>query len=88
MIQHDGMWWPDADKRARQIITGDCERDVGFILPYIEGRECIVQAGGNVGVYALALAFTSSASSRLSPTLRTTPVWTRTLRRGTGWGGW
>lgn len=56
MIQHDGMWWPDADKRARQIITGDCERDVGFILPYIEGRECIVQAGGNVGVYALALA--------------------------------
>ena len=56
MIQRDGMWWPDSDVRARPIITGDCERDVGFIMPYIEGRDCIVQAGGNVGVYPLALA--------------------------------
>lgn len=56
MIQHDGMWWPDGDKRARPIIVGDCGRDVRFVLDYVKGRDCIVQAGGNVGVYALALA--------------------------------
>jgi FkbM family methyltransferase len=34
----------------------DCDPDISALLPFIDGRACIVQAGGNVGVYPSALA--------------------------------
>lgn len=54
--QIDGWWWPDADKRARGVILRDVLTDVPRVLKHVRGRTCVVQAGGNVGVYALALA--------------------------------
>jgi FkbM family methyltransferase len=54
--QIDGWWWPDADRRARPVVLRDVLTDVPRVLSHVEGRTCIVQAGGNVGVYALALA--------------------------------
>jgi hypothetical protein len=36
----------------------DAEPDIAALLPYIDGRKCIVQAGGNVGVYPALLAET------------------------------
>ena len=52
----DGWWWPESDVRARPVITGDCDAAIAELLPHIGGRSCIVQAGGNVGVYPIALA--------------------------------
>lgn len=52
----DGWWWPESDVRARPVITGDCDAAIAELLPHVRGRACIVQAGGNVGVYPIALA--------------------------------
>lgn len=56
VVQIDGLWWPADDKVARRKILHDVEPAMRQMLPHIDGRDCIVQAGGNVGVYALALA--------------------------------
>jgi FkbM family methyltransferase len=56
ITQRDGWWWPATDTDAHHIIMRDCEPDVRALLPHIRGREVIVQAGANVGVYACALA--------------------------------
>lgn len=56
ITQRDGMYWPACDTKARPIILRDVERDVPALLKHIPGRNLILQAGGNVGVYALALA--------------------------------
>lgn len=56
IVQHDGMWWPAADTDARPVITADCASDIKALLPHIGGRDLILQAGANVGVYPLALA--------------------------------
>jgi FkbM family methyltransferase len=56
ITQLDGWWWPEADRRARPVILRDVATDVPRLLRHIEGRTCIVQAGGNVGVYPIALA--------------------------------
>lgn len=55
-IEHlDGWWWPTADRRGRPVILRDCGPAIAALLKHVPGRTCIVQAGGNVGVYALAL---------------------------------
>jgi FkbM family methyltransferase len=56
IVQHDGLFWPVADLDARPVIVRDCEASIRRLLPYVRGRDCIVQAGANVGVYPLALA--------------------------------
>jgi FkbM family methyltransferase len=56
ITQIGGLYWPKADTCARQIILRDCEPDVASMLKHTPGRSVIVQAGGNVGVYPLALA--------------------------------
>lgn len=53
--QVNGLWWPTADTEARRVIVHDCPGSIDALLKYIPGRDCIVQAGGNVGVYPLAL---------------------------------
>jgi FkbM family methyltransferase len=49
------------DIDARPVITHDCRAAINRLLTHFGGRDCIVQAGGNVGVYPLELAshFTS-----------------------------
>jgi FkbM family methyltransferase len=56
LAKHDGFWWPGDDLKARDVITRDCEPAVAAFLKHFSGRDLIVQAGANVGVYPLALA--------------------------------
>jgi FkbM family methyltransferase len=51
-----GWWWPAADKVAEPVIQRDCDGAVAALLEHVQGRDCIVQAGANVGVYPVALA--------------------------------
>jgi FkbM family methyltransferase len=56
MRQLAGYWWPETDSRGSAIISRDAEGDVAWVLENVDGRDCIIQAGGNVGVYADVLA--------------------------------
>lgn len=56
MISHGGFWWPEDDTDAHGVILADCEPSIEALLPYVQGRDYIVQAGGNVGVYPMALS--------------------------------
>jgi FkbM family methyltransferase len=52
----DGWWWPASDERARPVLTREVGPAVEWLLSHVPGRELIVQAGGNVGLFPLALA--------------------------------
>lgn len=52
----DGLWWPDSDVRARPAIVSECRQALPVVLPLVKEKRVCVQAGGNVGVYPLALA--------------------------------
>lgn len=56
MRAFDGLWWPDADVRARPAIVAQCAEALPLVLPLVEEKRVCVQAGGNVGVYPMALA--------------------------------
>jgi FkbM family methyltransferase len=56
MIRHGDFWWPDDDTDAHGVILTDVETAVPRLLEHFPGRRCIIQAGGNVGVYPKALA--------------------------------
>jgi FkbM family methyltransferase len=56
IVQRDGFWWPETDVHARPVLTRQVGPAVEEVLRHVRGRTCIVQAGGNVGVYPLALA--------------------------------
>lgn len=56
IANYSGWWWPADDVDARHVVMRDWKPDIAALLPHIRGRDVIVQAGGNVGVYALALA--------------------------------
>lgn len=56
IVQKDGWWVPESDRRGFPVFIGDVNESVGRILAHIDGRDCIVQAGGCLGVYAVALA--------------------------------
>lgn len=56
IANYSGWWWPADDVDARHVVMRDWQSDIAALLPYIRGRDVIVQAGGNVGVYPLALA--------------------------------
>lgn len=50
-----GWWWPAYDVDARPVILRDCAPAIEALLPHVERRDLIVQAGANVGVYPVAL---------------------------------
>lgn len=56
ITQHDGLWWPADDRSARPVILRDRDSDIANMLHHTKGRQVIVQAGANVGTYALVLA--------------------------------
>lgn len=56
MKQIDGLWWPDFDVRCRNAVVGECAAAMPVVLPMVGEKRVCVQAGGNVGVYPLALA--------------------------------
>lgn len=55
IAQVEGWWWPASDTDARYVIMADYRNAIAAILPHIEGRIHIVQAGANVGVYPITL---------------------------------
>ncbi|MCW5695791.1 MAG: FkbM family methyltransferase [Bauldia sp.] len=56
MKQIGGLWWPDGDEVAHRVIPANLERAMPLVLPFLRRRGMVVQAGGNVGVYPVALA--------------------------------
>ena len=52
----DGLWWPDFDVRCRAVVIDECAAAMPRVLPLVGEKRVCVQAGGNVGVYPLALA--------------------------------
>ena len=56
MIQHGGMWYPDEDVTFHVFHPKELERDIPFFLKQCPGRTRVIQAGGALGMYALALA--------------------------------
>lgn len=52
----DGWWWPADDVDGRAVIDRDFAAAVGRVFELTARRGLIVQAGGNVGVYPVALA--------------------------------
>lgn len=56
ITEYDGFFWPADDRSARQVILRDRDADVANMLKHTPGRQLIVQAGANVGVYPIALA--------------------------------
>lgn len=70
IAQYGDLWWPADDIVARPIVTGDRDRDIAAFLPHVPGRDLIVQAGSNVGTYAIALAqhFAAVVTAEPDPT--------------------
>lgn len=56
IVQHGGLWWPEADLHARPVIMRDRDLAIAHLLQHVDGRDLIVQAGANVGTYPIALA--------------------------------
>lgn len=56
MIQRDGIWFPDEDQAFHTFHLKERDRDVPFFLSMVKGRDCVIQAGGAMGLYPLALA--------------------------------
>lgn len=83
-IAKDGdWWWPVADVRGRQAILSEVGDAVKWALSHIKGRDCIIQAGGNVGVYALALSehFAKVVACEPDP-LNASCMWKNIAERG------
>ena len=51
----DGLFWPDMDVRGRPAIVAGAAQAVPLVMDLCRGFDVAVQAGGNVGVYPLAL---------------------------------
>jgi FkbM family methyltransferase len=56
MKQIDGLWWPDFDVKCRAVVIAECAAAMPLVLPLVAEKRVCVQAGGNVGVYPLALS--------------------------------
>ena len=52
----DGLWWPDFDVQCRAVVIDECAAAMPLVLPLVAEKRVCVQAGGNVGVYPLALS--------------------------------
>lgn len=45
-----GWWWPKADKEAWKAIKVEVN-DIDEIITFVKGRETVIQAGGNCGMW-------------------------------------
>ncbi len=50
-----GLMWPDYDRECAAVVF-DWASDIDIVLQHVEHRDCVVQAGGNCGVWARILA--------------------------------
>ena len=56
MKQKGGVWYPDYDEHFWRFHPGELERDIPFFLKHVPGRTRVIQAGGAMGLYPVALA--------------------------------
>ena len=56
MQRREGWHVPDADQVALEIILREVEDLRTDILPKTPGRRTVIQAGGNIGIWPVALA--------------------------------
>ena len=56
MIQRHGVWFPDDDQAFHTFHLKERDRDIPFFLSMVKGRDRVIQAGGAMGLYPLALA--------------------------------
>lgn len=56
LIKIGPLWWPQTDVSARLIIQSEVGPAMAWALSHVPNRSCVIQAGGNVGVYPLKLA--------------------------------
>lgn len=56
MQQREGWYVPDADQVALEIILSEVADLDTHILPLTPGRRTVIQAGGNIGIWPVALA--------------------------------
>jgi FkbM family methyltransferase len=55
-IMYKGWLWPQGDVHARRAIIDKASwKDIDRVLPYVEQRRTVVQAGGHCGVWASKL---------------------------------
>jgi FkbM family methyltransferase len=50
-----GLLWPDYDVKCAAVVF-KMTRDLDAVLKYVPGRDTVIQAGGNCGVWPRALA--------------------------------
>jgi len=50
-----GWWWPEDDNHARVAIPREVQWAVPWFVSHTPGSAVVVQAGGNVGIYAAEL---------------------------------
>ncbi len=56
ITQINGWYWPVEDRDCRPAMLREAEPAVATYLRHTEGRECVVQAGGCIGVFPVMLA--------------------------------
>lgn len=56
MLLRENWWVPEADQVALEIILREVADLETTILPLTSGRRTVVQAGGNIGIWPVALA--------------------------------
>lgn len=50
----NGIWWPDADEECHRVVPGQA-KDLDRAISYCTNTRCVVQAGGNVGIWPMRL---------------------------------
>lgn len=66
MIKRNGYYFPDDDTNWHPIAFNELEK-LQDICDMIDGRDCAVQAGGNVGIFANQLAKTFKSVITFEP---------------------
>lgn len=54
MVRREGYWWPDHEEISWQQTFDDLA-GLNIALAYVKNRKVCIQAGGNVGVWPIAL---------------------------------
>lgn len=56
MMQYKGYWWPEGADRGAFLVEKDHLEEIDWFLGHVDRRDCVIQAGGNTGIYPLNLA--------------------------------
>lgn len=56
MMEYRGFYWPEGAVRGSYLVEKDHEEEIAWFLAHVKGRDCVIQAGANVGLYPLKLA--------------------------------